>query len=324
MPLRSSLRKLFGSTYTDPTLAIEAVDMQTIMDDTAAPAAPPQVLDVEIVIPVYNEERALAATVRRLHDFLSRELPFSWQITIADNASTDRTPCIAQTLAGEFDRVGVVRLEEKGRGRALRLAWSASSARVLAYMDVDLSTDLRALLPLIAPLLSGHSEVAIGSRLAPGAKVARGAKREVISRAYNLILRAVLRAKFTDAQCGFKAVRADVLEELLAHVHDESWFFDTELLVLAQRDGMRIHEVAVDWVDDPDSRVDIVPTALADLRGVARLVLATPLVRFLGIGIASTAAYALLFLALATWVFRPPSAQSLEQLDLPSPSPSHT
>ena len=268
MPLRSSLRKLFGSTYTDPTLAIEAVDMQTIMDDTAAPAAPPQVLDVEIVIPVYNEERALAATVRRLHEFLSRELPFSWQITIADNASTDRTPFIAQALAGEFDRVGVVRLEQKGRGRALRLAWSASSARVLAYMDVDLSTDLRALLPLIAPLLSGHSEVAIGSRLAPGAKVARGAKREVISRAYNLILRAVLRAKFTDAQCGFKAVRADVLEELLAHVHDESWFFDTELLVLAQRDGMRIHEVAVDWVDDPDSRVDIVPTALADLRGV--------------------------------------------------------
>ena len=287
------------STYTDPTRAIEAVDMQTIMDDTAAPAAPPQVLDVEIVIPVYNEERALAATVRRLHDFLSRELPFSWQITIADNASTDRTPCIAQTLAGEFDRVGVVRLEEKGRGRALRLAWSASSARVLAYMDVDLSTDLRALLPLVAPLLSGHSQVAIGSRLAPGAKVARGAKREVISRAYNLILRAVLRAKFTDAQCGFKAVRADVLEELLAHVHDEGWFFDTELLILAQRHGMRIHEVAVDWVDDPDSRVDIVPTAIADLRGVARLVVATPLVRFLGIGIASTAAYALLFLALA-------------------------
>jgi len=170
---------------------------------------------------------------------------------------------------------------------------------VLAYMDVDLSTDLRALLPLIAPLLSGHSQLAIGSRLARGSKVARGAKREVISRAYNLILRAVLRAKFTDAQCGFKAVRADVLEELLAHVHDESWFFDTELLVLAQRHGMRIHEVAVDWVDDPDSRVDIVPTALADLRGVARLALATPLVRFLGIGIASTAAYALLFLALA-------------------------
>jgi putative flippase GtrA len=273
--------------------------MQTITDEPSATTASPGVLDVEIVIPVYNEERALGATVRRLHDFLSDELPFAWQITIADNASTDRTPYIAQALAGELDRVGVIRLEQKGRGRALRLAWSASSARVVAYMDVDLSTDLRALLPLIAPLLSGHSEVAIGSRLAPGSRVVRGTKREVISRAYNFILRTVLRAKFSDAQCGFKAVRADVVGALLAEVHDESWFFDTELLVLAQRRGMRIHEVAVDWVDDPDSRVDIVPTALADLRGVARLALAAPLVRFLGIGIASTVGYALLFLALA-------------------------
>ncbi len=259
----------------------------------------PALLDVEIVIPVYNEERALAATVRRLHDFLSAELPFSWQITIADNASTDRTPYIAHELADELDRVGLIRLEQKGRGRALRLAWSASPARVVAYMDVDLSTDLRALLPLLAPLLSGHSQVAIGSRLAHGSRVARGAKREVISRAYNLILRTVLRARFTDAQCGFKAVRADVLEELLAEVHDEGWFFDTELLVLAQRHGMRIHEVAVDWVDDPDSRVDIVSTATADLRGVARLVWDTSLARFIAVGVASTAAYGLLFLLLA-------------------------
>jgi putative flippase GtrA len=273
--------------------------MQTIMDDRAAPAAPPEVLDVEIVIPVYNEERALAATVRRLHAFLSDELPFTWQITIADNASTDRTPYIARALAGELDRVGMVRLEQKGRGRALRLAWSASTARVVAYMDVDLSTDLRALLPLLAPLLSGHSQLAIGSRLAPGSKVTRGAKREFISRTYNLILRTVLRAKFSDAQCGFKAVRTDVLDALLGEVRDEAWFFDTELLVLAQRHGMRIHEVAVDWVDDPDSRVDIVPTALADLRGVARLALAAPLMRFLAIGVASTVAYALLFLVLA-------------------------
>ncbi len=253
--------------------------MQTVTEDPPSRAPRAAVLDVEIVIPVYNEERALAATVRRLHDFLSDQMPFSWQITIADNASTDRTPYIAQALARELERVGVVRLEEKGRGRALRLAWSASTARVVAYMDVDLSTDLRALLPLLAPLLSGHSQVAIGSRLARGSNVVRGAKRELISRTYNLILRTLLRAKFSDAQCGFKAVRADVLEELLAEVHDEGWFFDTELLVLAQRRGMRIHEVAVDWTDDPDSRVDIVDTALADLRGVARLALAVPLAR---------------------------------------------
>jgi putative flippase GtrA len=262
-------------------------------------ATAPAELDVEIVIPVYNEERALAASIHRLHRFLGSRVPFTWQITIADNASTDITPEIARTLAAELDRVRVLRLEEKGRGRALRAAWSASRARVVAYMDVDLSTDLHAFLPLIAPLLTGHSEVAIGSRLARGSRVARGAKRELISRAYNHILRVALRARFTDAQCGFKAVRADVLPELLDAVSDQSWFFDTELLIAAQRRGMRIYEVPVDWVDDPDSRVDIASTALGDLRGVARLALDTPVARFVAIGVASTLAYALLFLLLA-------------------------
>ncbi|MGH2887096.1 MAG: glycosyltransferase [Solirubrobacteraceae bacterium] len=261
--------------------------------------APPGELDVEIVVPVYNEERALAASIHRLHHFLQSRLPFSWQITIADNASTDVTPEIADALADELDRVRGLRLEQKGRGRALRAAWSASRARVVAYMDVDLSTDLHALVPLLSPLLSGHSEVAIGSRLARGSRVARGAKRELISRAYNHLLRVTLRARFTDAQCGFKAVRADVLPELLGAVRDQSWFFDTELLIAAQRRGMRIYEVPVDWVDDPDSRVDIVSTALADLRGVARLALDTPVARFVAIGVASTLAYALLFLLLA-------------------------
>ena len=273
--------------------------MQQVTEDPQTHSPRPSELDVEIVIPVYNEERTLTRAVYRLHDFLSRQLPFTWQITIADNASTDLTPEIAEALTASLDGVGLLRLEQKGRGRALRTAWSASSARVVAYMDVDLSTDLRGLLPLLAPVLSGHSHVAIGSRLASGSRVARGAKRELISRVYNLILRTVLRARFTDAQCGFKAVRADAIAELLPGIRDEGWFFDTELLVLAQRGGMRIHEVPVDWVDDPDSRVDIVTTALEDLRGVARLALAVPITRFIGIGIASTLAYALLFLALA-------------------------
>jgi putative flippase GtrA len=281
--------------------------MQTVTTDPAPAGvrgwdvhlAPPGELEVEIVIPVYNEERTLAASVHRLHRFLEGRLPFSWQITIADNASTDMTPEMARALAAELDRVRVLRLEQKGRGRALRATWSASRARVVAYMDVDLSTDLHALLPLLAPLVSGHSEVAIGSRLARGSRVARGPKRELISRAYNHLLRFALRARFTDAQCGFKAVRADVLPELLEAVSDQSWFFDTELLIAAQRRGMRIYEVPVDWVDDPDSRVDVVSTALADLRGVARLALDTPVARFVAIGAASTAAYALLFLLLA-------------------------
>jgi putative flippase GtrA len=179
---------------------------------------------------------------------------------------------------------------------ALRAAWAASDAHVVCYMDVDLSTDLRALLPLVAPLLSGHSDVAIGTRLARSARVVRGPKRELVSRSYNRLLRMTLRARFSDAQCGFKAVRADLLPSLLPAVEDDSWFFDTELLVRAQRRGLRIHEVPVDWTDDPDSRVRIVRTAVEDLRGVARLMADTPVARFVGVGVVTTSAYALLFL----------------------------
>src|SRR5436309_3611733 len=164
---------------------------------------------VDVVVPVYNEEADLDPSVRRLHAYLCERFPFTWRITIADNASRDATPLVAAALAAELPGVRVVRLEEKGRGRALRTVWSASDAEVLAYMDVDLSTDLDALLPLVAPLISGHSDLAIGSRLARSARVVRGPKRELISRSYNRLLRLALRVRFSDAQCGFKAVRAD-------------------------------------------------------------------------------------------------------------------
>jgi glycosyltransferase involved in cell wall biosynthesis len=254
--------------------------------------------DVDIVVPVYNEQDGLEPSIRRLHRFLRESFPFTWRIVIADNASVDATPVIGRALAEDLPEVSYRRLDRKGRGRALRAAWSASDARVVAYMDVDLSTDLRALLPLVAPLLSGHSDLAIGTRLAHGARVVRGPKRELISRGYNRILHTVLRARFSDAQCGFKAVRREAIGTLLTDVRDDGWFFDTELLVLAQRRGLRIHEVPVDWVDDPDSRVDIVHTALTDLRGVGRLLVAGPIARFLAIGIVSTLAYMVLYLLL--------------------------
>ena len=283
---------------------------------------------LDVVIPVHDEERDLDRCVRGLHAQLSGWFPHRFRITVADNASTDATLSVARGLAAELAEVTVVHLAQQGRGRALHAVWSASDAPVLAYMDVDLSTDLAALAPLVAPLLSGHSDLAIGSRLARGARVVRGPKRELISRGYNLLLRGTLAIRFSDAQCGFKAIRADVAARLLPHVTDPGWFFDTELLVLAERTGLRIHEVPVDWVDDPDSRVDIVATALADLRGIARLTkgLATgtvpigalrdqlgrapaagvptgllrQLVRFAVVGIASTLAYLLLFSLLRT------------------------
>jgi glycosyltransferase involved in cell wall biosynthesis len=227
---------------------------------------------VEIVVPVRNEQRELASHVTRLMEHLRSGFPYAWRVTIADNGSTDGTWSLAQGLADSHPGlVRAVHLELAGRGRALHAAWSASDADVVAYMDVDLSTDLTALVPLVAPLVLGEADVSTGSRLAPGAHVVRGLKREVISRAYNQLLRAVLRVGFRDAQCGFKALRGDAARALLPLVKDRSWFFDTELLVLAERSGLRIHEVPVNWTDSPDSRVKIVATALADLRGIWRL-----------------------------------------------------
>jgi putative flippase GtrA len=295
-------------------------------------------LTLDVTIPVFNEEADLAPCVRRLHAHLERYFPYQFLITIADNASTDSTPLVAARLSRELPGVRHIRLEQRGRGRALSAVWLASRADVVAYMDVDLSTDLNALLPLVAPLISGHSDVAIGSRLSRHSRVVRGTRRELISRCYNLILRSTLLTRFSDAQCGFKAVRADVARRLLPLVQDTSWFFDTELLVLAERSGLRIHEVPVDWVDDPDSRVDILSTALADLRGVARLgrALATgalplaeiraqfgrqplatagapgllrQLVRFGAVGVVSTLAYLLLF-----WFGRGPLGSQLANL----------
>ncbi|MDQ1545972.1 MAG: hypothetical protein QOH69_876 [Actinomycetota bacterium] len=281
---------------------------------------------LEVVVPVYNEQASLERSVRTLHEYLSAEFDIPWRITIADNASTDATLQVATLLTYALDRVGVLHLDEKGRGRALKRAWLESSAKVVAYVDVDLSTDLRGLPPLIAPLLSGHSDIAIGTRLASSSRVTRGDKREFISRSYNFLLRRAMGARFSDAQCGFKAMRGDVARKLLPLVEDTGWFFDTELLILAERSGMRIHEVPVDWVDDPDSRVNVVATARDDLRGMWRVTrglvsgripvdrvyeelgrhpFAAPrppsffgqVVRFAAVGILSTAAYALLYLA---------------------------
>jgi putative flippase GtrA len=245
--------------------------LTTYAADALSSPPPARAAVLDVVVPVHNEEVDLGPCVRRLHEHLSSTFPYPFRITIADNASTDATLAVAQGLAEKLDGVRVTHLAAKGRGRALRAVWSASDAPVLAYMDVDLSTDLAALLPLVAPLISGHSDVAIGTRLARGARVVRGLKREAISRGYNLLLRGTLAVRFSDAQCGFKAIRKDVADRLLPLVQDSGWFFDTELLVLAQRSGLRIHEVPVDWVDDPDSRVAIISTAIADLRGIVRV-----------------------------------------------------
>jgi glycosyltransferase involved in cell wall biosynthesis len=234
---------------------------------------------VDIAIPVHNEERDLEASVRTLHALLGSSIPFSTRISIVDNASEDGTRLIGARLARDLDSVRFVHIAEKGRGRALRTAWLSSDADVVAYMDVDLSTDLAALRPLLEPLVAGQVDIAIGSRLTSGAWVTRSLQRECISRGYNLLLQVALQTRFRDAQCGFKAMRSQVARALLPGVRDQGWFFDTELLVLGQRAGMRIREVPVRWIEDPDSRVDIPSTVMTDLRGVWRLLRETSDVR---------------------------------------------
>ncbi|MGO8864529.1 MAG: glycosyltransferase [Acidimicrobiales bacterium] len=308
-----ALRTLDEGTSVPDVVQIEAPPVNAATQDDRPPV-------VELVIPVYNEEQILEASVSRLRTFLNDSFPFSAVIRIVDNASTDGTWKVASRLAAEVPGVTAQHLIRKGRGHALRSAWSTSTAEIVAYMDVDLSTDLDAFLPLIAPLLSGRGDVAIGSRLVRGAHVVRGPKRELISRAYNLLLKISLRGHFSDAQCGFKALRRESVVALMPLVEDNEWFFDTELLITAERLGMRICEVPVDWVDDPDSRVQIWRTAMSDLRGVWRIshgrarqltrrpaahpgsaanqVAAEQLLRFAGVGVVSFLAYLLLFIAL--------------------------
>ena len=277
----------------------------------------PQSVQVEIVVPVYNEAHQLVERITTLRAFLDSSLPFSSLVTIVDNGSTDGTPLVARRLAATVEGVQALTLTRKGRGYALRRAWEASTAEVVAYMDVDLSTSLNGLMPLVASVLSRHGDIAVGTRLARGSRVVRGPKRELISRAYSLLVRTSLRSRLSDFQCGFKALRRERALQLLPLVADEAWFFDTELLITAERLGMRITELPVEWVDDPDSRVHILSTAAEDLKGVWRIshgaalrrvrrlrgvggsssdqATSDQLLSFAGVGLLSTLSYLLLF-----------------------------
>lgn len=227
---------------------------------------------VDLVIPVYNEERVLAGSITRALDYLDRRPEHQWRIVVADNASRDRTLAVAREQeAAHAGRVAVLHLPVKGRGIALRNAWLTSDADVVAYMDVDLSTDLGHLPALVDPIAAGEADVAYGCRLGTGAVTNRSFKREFISRTYVFILNWALGLRVTDAQCGFKALSREAARALVPLVHDNKWFFDSELLWVAQRNGFRLREVPVRWTEDPDTRVKIVQTALEDLRGIWRL-----------------------------------------------------
>lgn len=227
---------------------------------------------VDAVIPVYNEEHVLARSVATLHDFLAGHLTYDWRIVVADNASTDGTLAVAENLAKRYERVEVIHLDLKGRGRALRKAWLESRADIVSYMDVDLSTDLNAYPPMIRAIAQGRADIATGRRLGKGAKVeGRKLLREITSRGYNTIIKLGFRTRFRDAQCGFKAVSREAADALIPLIQNNEWFFDTELLIIAEKKGYKVRQIPVHWVDDPDSRVNVSKTVMEDLRGLWRL-----------------------------------------------------
>jgi len=226
---------------------------------------------VDIVIPVLNEAQVLERSVRTVREFLRAHLPYAYQIVIVDNSSLDGTADIGRRLAADLPDVTFLHLDQRGRGRALRHAWTRSDADVLCYMDVDLSTELEALPPLVDAVLNEGYDIATGSRLMKESRITRSLNRELISRCYNIFVKAILFTSFSDAQCGFKAVSRKVVDEIVPEIKDESWFFDTELLVLAEKQGYTIKDIPVRWVEDDDSRVKIVPTAWDDIKGIFRV-----------------------------------------------------
>jgi glycosyltransferase involved in cell wall biosynthesis len=231
---------------------------------------------VDIVIPVYNEEHVLAESLAALRKSLAQGFTHQYRIVVADNASTDGTLALAQRLAKKHADVASLHIPQKGRGRALRAAWLTSPADVLSYMDVDLSTDLAAFSPLIEAIASEGYDIAIGSRLARGADIRRSLRREATSRVYNVMIKGLFFTRFSDAQCGFKAVSRRAVQELVPLIENNEWFFDTELLILAEKAGYRLKEIPVRWLEDPDTRVNVPKTVWEDVRGLLRLRLRRP------------------------------------------------
>lgn len=236
---------------------------------------------VDLVLPVYNEEEQLRENTLKVYRFLKKLPGYQWRIVIASNGSTDQTVPIGQDLAASYPEIGILDYPEKGRGGALKKAWTRSEAAILSYMDIDLSADLTDYPKLIKAVEEG-SDVAVGSRLAPGANVSRGFKREFISRSYNLLIKLLFQTRFSDAQCGFKAISREVARKILPVIVDTQWFFDSELLIIGEKAGFKIFDLPISWVDDPGSTVKILKTARGDFEGLARLVWTRPWRRLAG------------------------------------------
>ena len=227
---------------------------------------------LDIVIPVYNEAHVLAGSVEKLREYLQKTgFPYTWRIVIADNASTDGTLAAAHSLEDRFDDVVALHLPQKGRGRALRKAWLESDADAACFMDIDLSTHLDGLLPLARAVLEEGYDVSTGSRMTKGSQIERSIGREITSRGFIFLIKALFLTGLSDTQCGFKAISRQAARDLIPRIENEEWFFDTELLLLADKGGYRVKDIPIRWIEDTDTRVNVLKTILEDLAGLLRM-----------------------------------------------------
>lgn len=215
-------------------------------------------MNINLTIPVYNEEKVLTTNINKLVSFLTEKIKEdNWQIIIANNASTDNTAKLAEQLASQNSKIKTFNLDIKGRGHALKYSWLNFPADILAYCDVDLATDINKL-PELFSLIKNDCDLAIGSRYLPDSASCRKFKRLIISKGYIFLVKIFFKTKLTDFQCGFKALSQRLASIIVPKLKDGGWFFDTELILLAGNDANHnfiIKELPVNWQENKNSKV---------------------------------------------------------------------
>lgn len=228
---------------------------------------------VTIVIPVYNEEEIIAGTLDTLLSFLKRtEFPYPYRITVVDNASTDRTARMVTEFAAYNPETTLLKLAEKGKGRAVRAGWAQEKGGILAFMDADLSSDIGAFKALVDAIANGSADLSIGNRLGKNSKIVSTKKfRKIVSRIYNALVRAFLWTGIDDHQCGFKALSFETFTMLAPKLTETEFFLDTELIALVRKQGLSIHQEDIVWIDSATSKVSLFSDSLKMFLSVVRL-----------------------------------------------------
>jgi glycosyltransferase involved in cell wall biosynthesis len=209
-----------------------------------------------LTVPAYNEENILEKNVNLILKYMGANFN-NFKIVIANNGSTDKTNDIAKKLAKDNNEILLITTKKRGKGLAIKNSWLKFDADIYAYMDADLSTSLRDFSKLINAIKEGN-DISIGSRYLKKSVVKRGLNRAIFSKLYNQLLALLFKTNVKDMQCGFKAVNEDIIKKHIPRIKDDSWFFDTELVIMAENQGYTIKEIPVSWKSNPESKLKII------------------------------------------------------------------